>query len=95
MERTSVPCTDMASRVVAPPLVRLAEITPTIAGAVSDLGSWANRDSAEMLIVTNARVYGGVLLTLDEMIRSSGLVEVVCKNVSIQLVTIPTILALT
>lgn len=65
------------ARAVAPPLVRLAEITPPIAGAVTDLVSWPNRDPADRLIVATAQVYGAVLLTNDEMIRSSRLVEVV------------------
>jgi len=65
------------ARAVAPPLVRLAEITPTIAGAVTDLISWPNRDPADKLIVATAQAYGAVLLTNDEVIRSAELVEVV------------------
>lgn len=71
------PVRSWLARAVAPPLVRLAEITPTIAGAVTDLVSWPNRDPADRLIVATVQVYGAVLLTNDEMIRSSRLVEVV------------------
>lgn len=71
------PVRSWLARAVAPPLVRLAEITPTIAGAVTDLVSWPNRDPADRLIVATVQVYGAVLLTNDEVIRSSRLVEVV------------------
>ncbi len=69
------PVRSWLARAVAPPLVRLAEITPTIAGAVTDLVSWPNRDPADRLIVATVQVYGAVLLTNDEVIRSSRLVE--------------------
>lgn len=71
------PLRDWLARAVAPPLVRLAEITPNIAAAVTDLVVWPNRDPADRLIVATAQVYGAALLTNDETIRTAGLVEVI------------------
>ena len=65
------------TRAVAPPLGRVAEITSNIAADIADLSDWDHRDPADRLIVATARVYGARLLTNDERIRSSELVEVV------------------
>ena len=73
----ALPLRDWLTRAVAPPLVRLAEITPNIAAAVTGLSDWQNRDPADRLIVATARVYGASLLTNDESIRNAGLVDVV------------------
>ena len=73
----SLPLRDWLTRAVAPPLVRLAEITPNIAAVVTELSDWQNRDPADRLIVATARVYGAGLLTNDESIRDAGLVDVV------------------
>lgn len=75
--KVGFPLRDWLVRAVAPPLVRLAEITPNIAAAVTDLIDWPNRDPADRLIVATAQVYGAVLLTNDESIRSAELVEVI------------------
>lgn len=72
-----LPLREWITRAVAPPLVRVAEITSNIAADVADLSDWDHRDPADRLIVATARVYGARLLTNDERIRSSGLVEVV------------------
>jgi len=73
----SLPLQDWLTRAVAPPLVRVAEITPRIVTEVTNLSQWDNRDPADRLIVATTRVYGAVLLTDDQRIRDSGLVEVV------------------
>ncbi|MFW6388015.1 MAG: type II toxin-antitoxin system VapC family toxin [bacterium] len=73
----SVPLRDWLTRALAPPLVRLAEITPNIAAATTDLHEWQNRDPADRLIVSTAHVYGAALLTNDAQIRESGFVDVV------------------
>ena len=73
----ALPLRDWLTRAVAPPLVRLAELTPNIAAAVTDLSDWQNRDPADRLIVATARVYAASLLTNDESIRNAGLVDVV------------------
>ena len=72
-----LPIREWITRAVAPPLVRVAEITANIAAEVGDLTGWDHRDPADRLIVATARVYGARLLTNDERIRDSGLVEVV------------------
>ncbi|MEX2443724.1 MAG: type II toxin-antitoxin system VapC family toxin [Alkalispirochaeta sp.] len=72
-----LPIQEWITRAVSPPLVRVAEITSNIAADVADLSDWEHRDPADRLIVATARVYGARLLTNDERIRSSGLVEVV------------------
>jgi PIN domain nuclease of toxin-antitoxin system len=73
----SLPLQDWLTRAVAPPLVRVAEITPRIVTEVTNLSHWDNRDPADRLIVATTRVYGAALLTDDQRIRDSGLVEVV------------------
>jgi len=73
----ALPLRDWLTRAVAPPLVRLAEITPNVAAAVTELGDWRNRDPADRLIVATAGVYGAALLTNDESIRDAGHVDVV------------------
>ncbi len=72
-----LPIREWITRAVAPPLVRVAEITANIAAEVGDLTGWDHRDPADRLIVATARVYGARLLTNDTRIRDSGLVEVV------------------
>ena len=54
----SMPMRDWMARAVAPPLVRLAEITPNIASSVTELCDWQNRDPANRLIVATSQVYG-------------------------------------
>ena len=71
------PLLQWLSKATAPPLVRVAEITPNVADEVARIDGWKNRDPADRLIVATARVFGASLLTNDEMIRSSGLVTVV------------------
>jgi len=71
------PLLQWLSKATAPPLVRIAEITPNIADEVARLESWENRDPADRLIVATARVFGASLLTNDMQIRDASLVGVV------------------
>lgn len=72
-----LPVREWLNRAVAPPLVRVAEITATIAHEVASLDTWENRDPADRLIVATGRVYGARIVTNDALIRNSGLVAVV------------------
>ena len=65
------------ARATAPPLVRVAEVTPEIAVAVGRMAEWENRDPADRLIVATAQVHGCHLLSNDRRIRESGYVQVV------------------
>lgn len=73
----NVPLVQWLNRAIAPPLVRVAEITPPIAEEVARLNDWENRDPPDRLIVATAIVYGARLVTNDNRIRESGLVAVV------------------
>lgn len=72
-----LPLREWLTRAVAPPLVRVAEITPEIATEVTLMDEWENRDPADRLIVATARVLGARLITNDGLIRESGLVAVI------------------
>ena len=72
-----IPLLQWLSKAMAPPLVRVAEMTSNVADEVARIDGWKNRDPAERLIVATARVFGASLLTNDSMIRSAGLVTVV------------------
>ena len=75
--KLDLPILEWLNRATARPLVRVAEISPSIAAESHNLASWENRDPADRLIVATARVYGAALLTNDGSIRDSGLVTVV------------------
>jgi PIN domain nuclease of toxin-antitoxin system len=70
-----VPLKEWLERATAPPLVRLVDISPDIAAEVASLPSTFHRDPADRIIVATARVLGATLLTADERIVGSGLVE--------------------
>lgn len=72
-----IPLQQWLTKATAPPLVRVAEITPNIADEVARINDWENRDPADRLVVATARTYGARLLTSDALIRESGLVDVV------------------
>ena len=72
-----LPLRDWLTRALAPPLVRVAEITPNIVDEVARMDSWENRDPADRLIVGTARIFGAHLLTNDRIIRDSGLVQTI------------------
>ncbi len=73
--RPTVPLNDWLERATAAPLVRIAAITPKIASEVAALPADFHRDPGDRLIVATARVLGYPLLTLDQRIRDSGLVQ--------------------
>lgn len=52
-------------------------ISPPVASAVGGLAEWENRDPADRLITATAQVFGAAVLTNDDAIRDSGLVQVV------------------
>ena len=72
-----LPIREWLNRAVAAPLVRVAPITPAIAGKLEMLSDWPNRDPADRLIIATARVFGASVVTNDEGIRESGLVSVI------------------
>ena len=62
---------------VAPPLVERVGISPAIAAEVAALPADFHRDPADRILVATARVIGARLMTLDERIIESGVVQVV------------------
>lgn len=75
--RLDLPLREWLTRAIAPPLVRVVEITPEVAHEVAVLDGWENRDPADRLIVATARVFGARIVTNDHRIRASGLVAIV------------------
>jgi PIN domain nuclease of toxin-antitoxin system len=75
--RLNLPVRDWLTRATAPPLVRIAAISPPVASAAGDLADWENRDPADRLITATAKVFGAAVLTNDAAIRDAGLVQVV------------------
>jgi len=75
--KVNFPLVQWLNRALAPPLVRVAEITPPIVEEVVNLRDWENRDPADRLIVATARVYGARLITNDTRIRDAGVVETI------------------
>ncbi len=75
--RLDLPLRDWLTQAVAPPLVRVAEISPCIAETVSKLSSWDNKDPADRLIVATALSFGARLVSNDRRMRDAGLVDVV------------------
>jgi len=72
-----LPLRDWLERATAPPLVRRAHITPTVAAEVAALPDRFHRDPGDRIIVATARVLGATLLTRDDRIRKSGLAPIV------------------
>jgi len=75
--RLDLPLRDWLTQAVAPPLVRIAEISPRVADTVAQLTAWDNKDPADRLIVATALSHGARLLSNDHRIRDAALVEVV------------------
>jgi PIN domain nuclease of toxin-antitoxin system len=73
----TLPLRDWLEQAVAPPLVRLLDLTPAIAAEVASLPSSFHRDPADRILVATARVHGATLLTRDERILRAGLVPTV------------------
>jgi PIN domain nuclease of toxin-antitoxin system len=75
--KLDLPLREWLTNATAPPLVRVAEITPSIAHEVEMLSNWENQDPADRLIVATARVYGARLITNDEAMRSLAVVDTI------------------
>jgi PIN domain nuclease of toxin-antitoxin system len=71
-----LPLREWLERATAPPLVRRAGITPAIAAEVAALPDTFQRDPADRIIVSTARVMGATLLTRDQRIRDGGIVAI-------------------
>jgi PIN domain nuclease of toxin-antitoxin system len=72
-----LPLREWLELAVAPPLVRLLDLTPAVAAEVASLPSTFHRDPADRILVATARVHGATLLTRDERILRAGLVPTV------------------
>ena len=71
----SLPLREWLEKAVAPPLVRRQYISPAIAAEAAALPDTFHRDPADRILVATARVLGATLLTQDQRIIASGLVE--------------------
>jgi PIN domain nuclease of toxin-antitoxin system len=72
-----VPLRDWLEQAAAPPLVRIAPISPAIAAEVAALPPSFHRDPADRIIVSTARVWAATLLTKDQRIVDAKLVPVI------------------
>lgn len=70
-----IPLRDFLERATAPPLVRRLGISTAIAAEVAALPDSFHRDPADRVIVASARVLGAILLTQDQQIAESGIVQ--------------------
>jgi PIN domain nuclease of toxin-antitoxin system len=71
------PLREWLEQAVAPPLVRVVELSPSIAAEVAALPDSFHRDPADRIIVASARVHAAALLTNDRRIRESALVTTI------------------
>ena len=69
------PLREWLEKAVAPPLVRRQDISPAVAAESASLPDTFHRDPADRILVATARVLGATLLTQDQRIIASGLVE--------------------
>ena len=65
---------DWLERAVAAPLVRVVELSPSIAAEVAALPDSFQRDPADRILVASAHVHGAALLTNDRRSREAALV---------------------
>jgi PIN domain nuclease of toxin-antitoxin system len=72
----NLPVREWLERAVAPPLVKLARISPAIAAEVAALPESLHGDPADRIIVSTARIHGAALITSDRRIIDSGVVPV-------------------
>ena len=73
--RLELPVREWLERATAPPLVERIGISPAIAAEVAALPRSFQRDPADRIIVSTARVHGATLLTCDRRIVDAALVE--------------------
>lgn len=71
-----MPLREWLESAVAPPLVQRSGITPAIASEVAALPESFPRDPADRILAATARVLNATLVTRDERIRDSKVVEV-------------------
>ena len=71
----SLPLREWLEKAVAPPLVRRQDIPPAVAAELASLPDSFHRDPADRILVATARVLGATLLTQDQRILTSGLVD--------------------
>ena len=72
--RLDRPLRHWLERAVAAPLVRVVDLSPSIAAEVATLPDSFHRDPAVRIIVASAQVHGAALLTNDRRIREAALV---------------------
>lgn len=72
-----LPLRDWLERAVAPPRVRLLDLTPAIAAEVASLPRTFQGDPADRIIVATARLHGARVLTLDRRIQGAALVPTI------------------
>ena len=75
--RLDRPLRHWLERAVAAPLVRVVELSPSIASEVAALPDSFHRDPADRIIVASAHVHGAALLTNDRRIRDAALVTTI------------------
>ena len=71
-----MPLRDWLDRAAAPPLIQKVGISTAIAAEVAAIPDSFHRDPADRVIVATARVLGANLMSCDQKIVSSGLVEI-------------------
>jgi len=71
----SLPLREWLEKAVAPPLVRRQDISPAVAAESASLPDTFHRDPADRILVATARLLGATLLTQDQRIITSGLIE--------------------
>ena len=75
--RLDRPLREWLERAVAAPLVRVVELSPSIASEVAALPDSFHRDPADRIIVASAHVHGAALLTDDRRIRDAALLTTI------------------
>ena len=73
--RLNLPLRAWLEKAAAPPLVRRHGVSPAIAAELAVLPDTFHRDPADRILVATARVLGATLLTQDQRIIASRLVE--------------------
>lgn len=75
--RPKIPLREWLDAALEHPHLEVHPISSGVADEVAAIAGWSHKDPADRLIVATARVLGVPLLTSDEVIISSGLVDVV------------------
>ena len=75
--RLDRPLREWLERAVAAPLVRVVDLSPSIAAEVAALPDSFHRDPADRIIVASAHVHAAALLTNDHRTRDAALVTTV------------------